>query len=69
MEERNKFLRKSVTTLKYMTYIQNTHRFQSFKLTFADKNWLKFNLKEELTYKIDVGFQEKFLTNGALDMI
>jgi hypothetical protein len=27
-------------------------------LTFAD--WLKFSLIEELTYEIDVRFQEKF---------
>jgi hypothetical protein len=50
-----------------MTYIQNTHRFKGSKLTFAD--WLKFSLIEELTYEIDVCFQEKFLTNDALDMI
>jgi hypothetical protein len=36
-------------------------------LTFAD--WLKFSLIEELMYEIDVGFQEKFLTNDAIDMI
>jgi hypothetical protein len=29
-----------------MTYIQNTHRFQSFKFAFAD--WLKFSLIEEI---------------------
>jgi hypothetical protein len=34
-----------------MTYIQNTHRFRGFKLTFGD--WLKFRLIEELTYEID----------------
>jgi hypothetical protein len=50
-----------------MTYIQNTHRFRGFKLTFAD--WLKFSLIEELTYEIDVSFQEQFLTNDALDLI
>jgi hypothetical protein len=35
-----------------MTYIQNMHRFQGFKLTFAD--CLKFSLIEELTYEIEV---------------
>jgi hypothetical protein len=50
-----------------MTYIQNTHRFRDFKLTFAD--WLNFSLIEELTYEIDVCFQEKILTNDALDLI
>jgi adenine specific DNA methylase Mod len=63
----NKFLMKSVTTLKNITYIQNTHRIRSFKLTFAD--WLKFSMIEELTYEIDVRFREKFLTNGALDLM
>jgi hypothetical protein len=48
---------KSVTTLEY----------DGFKLTFAD--WLKFSLIEELTYEIDVWFQEKFLTNDAVDLI
>jgi hypothetical protein len=57
---------KSVTALKYKMYIQNTHRFQGFKLTFADRS--KFSLIEELTYEIDVRFREKFLTN-ALDLI
>jgi hypothetical protein len=46
-----------------MTYIQNTYRFRGFKLTFAD--WLKFSLIGELTYEIDVRFQEIFLTNDA----
>jgi hypothetical protein len=50
-----------------MTYIQNTHRFRGFKLTFAD--WLKFSLVEESTYEIDVLFQEKFLTNDAQCLI
>jgi hypothetical protein len=50
-----------------MTYIQNTHRFRGFTLTFAD--WLKFSLIEELTCEIDVRFQEKILTNDALDFI
>jgi hypothetical protein len=50
-----------------MMYIQNTHRLRGVKLTFAD--WLKFNLIEELTYEINVLFQEKFLTNDALDLI
>jgi hypothetical protein len=50
-----------------MTYIQNTHRFEGFKLTFAD--WFKFSLIEELTNKIDVLFQEKILINVALDLI
>jgi hypothetical protein len=50
-----------------MMYIQNTHRFRGLKLTFAD--WLKFSLMEELTYEIGVWFQEKILTNDALDMI
>jgi hypothetical protein len=36
-------------------------------LTFAD--WLIFSLIEELTYEIDVWFQEKFLTNDARDLI
>jgi hypothetical protein len=34
---------------------------------FAD--WFKFSLIEELTYEIDAWFQEKFLTNDALDLI
>jgi hypothetical protein len=34
---------------------------------FAD--WLKSSLIEELTYEIYVRFQEKFLTNNALDLI
>jgi hypothetical protein len=50
-----------------MTYIQNTHRFRGFKLNFA--YWLKFSLIEELTYEFGVLFQEKILTNDALDMI
>jgi hypothetical protein len=50
-----------------MTYIQNTHLFRGFKLTFVD--WFIFSLIEELTYEIDVWFQEKFLTNDALDLI
>jgi hypothetical protein len=50
-----------------MTYIQNTHRFRGFKLTFAD--WLKFSLIEELTYEIDGLFQETILTNDALDLV
>jgi hypothetical protein len=50
-----------------MTDIQNTLRFRGFKLTFADR--LKFSLIEEFTYGIDVWFQEKFLTNHALDLI
>jgi hypothetical protein len=50
-----------------MTYIQNTHCFRDFKSTFAD--WLKFSLTEELTYEIDVRFQEKLLTNAALDLV
>jgi hypothetical protein len=49
--------------ITWRTYIQNTHLFRGFKLTFAD--WLKFRLIEELTYEIDVRFQEKFLTNDA----
>jgi hypothetical protein len=48
-------------------HIQNTHRFQDFKLTFAD--WLKFSLIEALTYEIDVWFQENFSINDALDMV
>jgi hypothetical protein len=50
-----------------MTCIQNTHRFRGFMLTFAD--WFKFSLIEELTYEIDVLFQEKLLSNDALDLI
>jgi hypothetical protein len=46
-----------------MTYIQNTHRFRGFKLTFAD--WLKFSLIEELMYEIDIR-EEISLTNDAL---
>jgi hypothetical protein len=46
-----------------MTYIQNTHRFQGIKLTFAD--WLKFSLIEKLIYEIDIWFQEKFVTSDA----
>jgi hypothetical protein len=30
---------------------------------------LNFSLIEELTYEIDVWFEEKFLTNDALDLI
>jgi hypothetical protein len=47
-------------------YMYNTHRFQGFKLTFAD--WLKFSLIQE-KYEIDVWFQEKILTNDALALI
>jgi hypothetical protein len=36
-------------------------------LTFVD--WLKLTLVEELTYEVNVRFQEKFLTNDALDLI
>jgi hypothetical protein len=50
-----------------MIYIQNTHHFRGFKLMYAD--WFKFSLIEELSYEIDVRFQEKFLTNDALDLI
>jgi hypothetical protein len=50
-----------------MTYIQNTHRFRGFKLTFAD--CLKFSLIGELTYEIDVCFQEKILNNDAIALI
>jgi hypothetical protein len=50
-----------------MKYIQNTHRFRGFNLTFVD--WLKFSLIKELTYEINVSFQEKILTNYALDLI
>jgi hypothetical protein len=42
-----------------MTYILNTNRFRSYKLTFSD--W--FRLIEELAYEIVVRLQEKFLTN------
>jgi hypothetical protein len=49
-----------------MTYIQNTHRFRGFKMTFAD--WLKFSVMEQLTYEIYVCLQEKILTN-ALDLM
>jgi hypothetical protein len=48
-------------------YIQNAHHFPGFKLTFAD--WFKFSLIEELTYEIYVRFEEKMLTNDALDSI
>jgi hypothetical protein len=48
----NKFLMKRVTTLKNMTYNQNTHRFLGFKLAFAD--WLKFSFIKELAYTVDV---------------
>jgi hypothetical protein len=34
---------------------------------FAD--WLKFSVIEELTYEINVWFQEKILTNDTLDLI
>jgi hypothetical protein len=50
-----------------LTYIQTTHHLRGFKLTFAD--WLKFSLIEKLTYEIDVLFQEKNLSNDALDLI
>jgi hypothetical protein len=50
-----------------MTYFENTHHFRGFKWTFAD--WFKLSLIEELTYKIDVGFKEKFLTNDVLGLI
>jgi hypothetical protein len=49
-----------------MTYIQNTHHFRDFKLTFADG--FKFRLIEELMYEINVWFQD-FLTNAALCLI
>jgi hypothetical protein len=49
-----------------MTYIENTYRLGGFKLTFAD--WLKFSLIEDTTYEIDVLFQDKNLTNDALDL-
>jgi hypothetical protein len=39
---------KSVTSL----YIQHTHRFRGFKLTFDD--WFNISLIEELAYKIDL---------------
>jgi hypothetical protein len=45
-----------------MTYIQNTHGFRGFKLI---TDWLQFSLIEELTYEIDVWFQEEILTNDA----
>jgi hypothetical protein len=60
-------LRKVSLLLNNMTYILNTHRFRGFKVMFAD--WLKFSLIEELTYEIDVWFQEKILTNDALDLV
>jgi hypothetical protein len=47
-----------------MTYIQNTHYFRGFKLTFA--YWFKLSLIEELPYEIDIRIQEKFLTNDGL---
>jgi hypothetical protein len=50
-----------------MTCIQNTHYFRGCKLTFVD--WFKFSLLEELPYEIDIWFQEKILTNDALDLI
>jgi hypothetical protein len=50
-----------------MTYTQNKHHFRGYKLTFAD--WLKFSLIEVLTYEIDVVYQEKILTNDALNLI
>jgi hypothetical protein len=50
-----------------MTYIQNTHRFRGFKLTFTV--WLKFSLIAELSYEIDIEIQEKNLPNDALDGI
>jgi hypothetical protein len=49
-----------------MTYIQNTHGFRGYQLTFAD--WLKFRLIEELTNEIDIRFQEKILTNDMIYM-
>jgi hypothetical protein len=59
----NKFLTKSVTTLKL------THsKYASFPRFQIDVCWLKFSLKEELTYEIDGWFQEKILTNDALDL-
>jgi hypothetical protein len=36
-------------------------------MTFPD--WLKFRLVDELTYEIDVRFQEKFMTNDTLCLI
>jgi hypothetical protein len=50
-----------------MTYIQNMRHFRGFKLTFTD--WYKFRFIEELTYKINVWFHEKFLTDDALCLI
>jgi hypothetical protein len=55
-----------------MTYIQNTHHFRGqfetseMMRTFADG--FKFCSIEELTNEIDVWFQEKILTNDALDL-
>jgi hypothetical protein len=42
-----------------MTYIQNTHHFRGFKIQIV----------EELTYEINLGFQDKILTNDALCLI
>jgi hypothetical protein len=50
-----------------MTFIQNTHGFRGFKLTFA--GWLKFSVIKELTYELMSMFQEKFLTSDALDLM
>jgi hypothetical protein len=58
---------KSVTTLKKYDVYLNTHRFRGFKFTFAC--WFKFRVIEELTFEIDVCFQDKFLTNDALDLM
>jgi hypothetical protein len=44
-------------------YIENTYHFRGFKLKFPE-----FGLIDELTYDIDIGFQEKILTNDALDL-
>jgi hypothetical protein len=50
----NKFLMKMLLLWNNMTYIQNTHRFRGFKLTFAD--WLKFSLIKKLMSN----FKKKF---------
>jgi hypothetical protein len=52
-----------------MTYIQNTHRFRGFKLTFAD--WLKFILIEELAYEFDVirQLEKEFQSEFYLEII
>jgi hypothetical protein len=58
---------KSVTTLKEHDVYSKYTSLPRFQI---DVSWLvKIQSDEELRYEIDVWFQEKFLTNDALDLI